>query len=45
MFTKICVKCGSPATVEMDGQYLCTNHAFDKIVAAKSPVQIPRRVK
>lgn len=45
MFTKTCVKCGSQATVEMDGQYLCTSHAFDKIVAAKSPVKMPRRVK
>ena len=45
MFTKTCAKCDKAATVEMDGQFFCTGHAFDKVVASKTPVSMPKRVK
>ncbi len=38
MFDKKCEKCGAPATVQMDLAYLCSKHAFDKVMAAKGPV-------
>jgi hypothetical protein len=30
--------CGKPATVEHQGQLLCSEHAFDKIMVHKGPV-------
>jgi hypothetical protein len=45
MFRKDCTNCERQATVEIDGRPYCSEHAFQKVRAAKGPVPMPKPIK
>jgi hypothetical protein len=42
---KTCAKCNGAATVMLNDQPLCSEHAFEAIKKAPGPVPLPKPVK